>query len=123
MKRTIKVASLAVIYALFGILWLVFLVMGRSFFFSSLLPVFERTSSGYTWKLGGLIPTLWVLLSLVSAYGFWNRKKWAVVPGIIVVVTYAGGNLMPLILGVSMALGARARRHQNLMVNSVISWT
>ncbi len=102
MKRTYKVTALAAIYALFGALWLVLLVRARGFFFSSLLPVFERTPTGYTWKLGGLIPSLWVILSLVSAYGFWKQKKVAVAPGIIVAVTYAGGNVMPAILGVNM---------------------
>ncbi len=102
MKRTPKLTALAAIYALFGVLWLVLLMRARGFFFSSLLPVFERTPTGYTWKLGGLIPSLWIILSFASAYGFWKRKKVAVVPGIIVAATYAGGNVMPAILGVNM---------------------
>lgn len=100
MKRSIRVTALAVLYSVFGIAWLVFLVMLRQFFLTTLLPYFERTPTGYSWRLGALVPLVWIVLALVSAYGFWKARKWAVAPGVVVAVTYPSVNIVLVCLGV-----------------------
>ncbi len=49
---------------------------------------------------------MWIVLALVSAYGFWKERKWVIVPGVIVVLTYVGSNMVLLCFGAPLDLTA-----------------
>lgn len=102
-KELLKIIT--VLYVVFGILWLIHLILLREFYFTStIFPHFEGAPSGYGYWQGALIPIMWIILALVSAYGFWMERKWAIVSGAIVILTYVGSNVVLLCFGAPLDL-------------------